>query len=108
MEVLLRVLDEALLSDLECPECMEYMAPPIKLCTNGHNICSKCREEVDCCPTCSDRVSKINNLTPESIARRQKCTQNFDPKTDETHTATPLAITANTSVGQISDDQNLQ
>jgi uncharacterized OB-fold protein len=34
-------LDEALLSDLECPECMEYMVPPIKLCNNGHNICSE-------------------------------------------------------------------
>ena len=62
MEVLLSVLDEALLSDLECPECMEYMAPPIKLCTNGHNICSKCREEVDCCPTCRAEFSNIRNV----------------------------------------------
>jgi E3 ubiquitin-protein ligase SIAH1 len=72
MEELSRVLDEALLRDLECPVCMEYMVPPIKLCTNGHSICSKCREEVDCCPTCRTKFTDIRNVALETIARRQK------------------------------------
>jgi hypothetical protein len=72
MDDLPRALDKALLSDLECPECMEYMVPPITLCNNSHSICSKCIEEDDCCPTCSARVSKIKNLILESIARRRK------------------------------------
>jgi E3 ubiquitin-protein ligase SIAH1 len=50
---------------------MEYMVPPIWLCTNGHNICSKCREKVQFCPTCRANFSEIRNLTLENIARRQ-------------------------------------
>jgi E3 ubiquitin-protein ligase SIAH1 len=72
MDDLPRALDEALLSDLECPVCMEYMVPPIKLCNNGHNICSKCRDQVDCCPTCRTKFTDIRNVALESIARRQK------------------------------------
>ena len=72
MDDLSRVIDEALLRDLECPVCMEYMVPPIKLCTNGHNICSKCTETVQCCPTCRAQFSEVRSVTLENIARRQK------------------------------------
>jgi E3 ubiquitin-protein ligase SIAH1 len=48
------------------------MVPPIKLCTNGHNICSKCRESVQCCPTCRAKFSKIRNVALENIARKLK------------------------------------
>jgi len=65
-----RAVDEVLLSDLECPVCMQYMVPPIKLCTNGHNICSKCRERVQCCPTCRAEFSGIRNVALENIASR--------------------------------------
>jgi hypothetical protein len=51
---------------------MEYMVPPIKLCTNGHNICSKCRGRVTCCPTCRAEFSEIRNVALENIARSQK------------------------------------
>jgi hypothetical protein len=51
---------------------MEYMVPPIKLCTNGHNICSKCRERVQRCPTCKAEFSEIRCLVLENIARSQK------------------------------------
>ena len=67
-----RSVDEALLRDLECPVCMEYMVPPIKLCTNGHNICSKCRERVQRCPTCRAGISEIRNVVLENMVRRQK------------------------------------
>ena len=72
MDKMSRALDEDLLSDLECPVCMEYMVPPIKLCTNGHNICSKCRESVHCCPTCRAEFSEIRNVALENIAKSQK------------------------------------
>jgi E3 ubiquitin-protein ligase SIAH1 len=48
------------------------MVPLINLCTNGHNICSKCREKVQCCPTCTAEFSNIRNVTLENIARRQR------------------------------------
>jgi hypothetical protein len=51
---------------------MEYMVPPIRLCTNGHNICSKCREGVQICPTCRAEFTGIRSLALENIARRQK------------------------------------
>jgi len=72
MDDMSRALDEALLKDLECPVCIEYMVPPIWLCTNGHNICSKCRQSVQCCPTCRAEFSEIRNFALENIARRQK------------------------------------
>ena len=72
MDDLSRALDEDLLKDLECPVCMEYVVPPIKLCMNGHNICSKCRGRVAFCPTCRAKFSEIRSLALENIARRQK------------------------------------
>ena len=67
-----RALDEALLKDLECPACMQYIVPPIELCTKGHNICSKCRKRVQRCPRCRAEFTEIRNLVLENIARRQK------------------------------------
>ena len=52
--------------------CKKYMVPPITLCTNGHNICSKCTESVQRCPTCRSKFSKIRNVALENIARRHK------------------------------------
>ena len=52
--------------------CLECMVPPIKLCINGHNICSKCRERVQCCPTCRAEFSEIRNVFLENIVTRQK------------------------------------
>jgi hypothetical protein len=62
MDDLPRALDEALLKELECPVCMQYMVPPIKLCTNGHTTCSKCRERVKLCPTCRAELAEIRSL----------------------------------------------
>jgi len=72
MDDLSRALDEDLMKDLECPVCMEYMVPPIKLCTNGHNICKKCRERVQFCPTCRAEFLETRNVVLENIARRQR------------------------------------
>jgi hypothetical protein len=51
---------------------MQYMVPPIKLCTNGHNTCGKCRERVQHCPTCRAKFSEIRSVLLESITRKQK------------------------------------
>ena len=72
MDDMPRALDEALLKDLECPVCMEYMVPPIKMCKNGHNICSKCRGKVTFCPTCRAEFLETRNVIMENIVRRQK------------------------------------
>ena len=52
--------------------CMDYIVPPIKLCTNGHNICSKCRARVQHCPTCRAKFSEIRSVALENIARKLK------------------------------------
>ena len=52
--------------------CTDYMVPPIKLCTNGHSICSKCRGRVKRCPTCRAKFSETRCLALEDIARRLK------------------------------------
>ena len=50
--------------------CMQYMVPPIKLCTNGH-ICSSCTDRVECCPTCRAEILETRNVALENIAKRQ-------------------------------------
>jgi len=72
MDDVSREINEAMLKELECPVCMEYMVPPLKLCTNGHNICSKCRESVQVCPTCRASFSETRNVALENIVRIQK------------------------------------
>ena len=72
MDDLSGAVGEVLLRDLECPVCMEYMVPPILLCTYGHNICSKCRESVQCCPTCKAEFLETRNVVLENIVRSQK------------------------------------
>jgi E3 ubiquitin-protein ligase SIAH1 len=72
MDDIPRAVDEDLLKELECPVCMEYMVPPIKLCTNGHTICSKCKERVQRCPTCRVGFSETRSVALENIVRRQK------------------------------------
>jgi len=67
-----RDLGEVLMSDLECPVCMDYMVPPIKLYTNGQNFFSRCRQSVQCCPTCRADFLGNRNMILENIARRQK------------------------------------
>ena len=74
MEDLPPALDEALLRELKCPECKQYMVPPIKMCTNGHNICNKCRRGFQYCSAtfCSASSLNIRNVALENIANSQK------------------------------------
>lgn len=78
-------LGEDLLSALECPVCLEYMAPPIFLCENGHSICDQCRPQLPVCPTCRKPfLPNTRNVALESIAhgldypcRNEGCSEIF-------------------------------
>ena len=45
----------------ECPICLEYMRPPMKIvqCNNGHLICQTCSEmeRIETCPTCREHFT---------------------------------------------------
>jgi hypothetical protein len=57
-----------ILEELECPVCMEYMASPIKMCENGHNICEGCKEGLSECPTCRGEFINVRNIVLEKFA----------------------------------------
>jgi hypothetical protein len=61
-------IDWELLKELECPVCMEYMATPIRMCGNGHNICGGCKERLTVCPSCRGAFINVRNFTVEKIA----------------------------------------
>jgi hypothetical protein len=64
-----RPLDDALLKELECPVCTDYMTSPITLCQNGHSICAKCKPHVSTCASCGGGFLHIRNATVEGIAK---------------------------------------
>ena len=60
-------IDWEFLKELECPVCGEYMASPIKMCENGHNICGVCKERLPECPTCRGKFINVRNIALESL-----------------------------------------
>lgn len=65
-------LYEGLMSELECPVCLENMVPPIYLCENGHNICKNCRQKMSCCPICRHEFTNIRSLAMEKLSALQQ------------------------------------
>jgi hypothetical protein len=61
-------IDWEFLKELECPVCLEYMASPIKMCENGHNICGVCEESLPECPACRGKFVNVRNITLEKFA----------------------------------------
>ncbi|KAG5869055.1 hypothetical protein JTB14_032241 [Gonioctena quinquepunctata] len=57
--------NESLLTELECPICMEYMKPPIWMCSMGHSICNSCKPNVMKCPTCQVGLKRNRNFALE-------------------------------------------
>lgn len=64
--------------ELECPVCMEVMAPPNRIwqCKSGHVICETCKERVktepgsqNACPTCKTAPFIGRNLALERVSR---------------------------------------
>ncbi|XP_056649023.1 uncharacterized protein LOC130453351 [Diorhabda sublineata] len=67
----IHLLDEHILSELECPVCNEFMIPPIYICVNGHSLCNECLEKVQCCPNCrSSLENKTRNFTVEKLTTK--------------------------------------
>ena len=61
-------LGNSLSSTLECPICYEYFTPPIRICPNGHSLCSTCVQSSKICPICRSALNpNSHNLVLESI-----------------------------------------
>lgn len=61
-----------ILSNLECPICTEYMLTSIYICSRGHSICSKCKSNLQKCPTCSVVLGSTRNYALESLVSQLK------------------------------------
>ena len=61
-------LDWIFLTELHCPVCLQYMALPIKMCENGHNVCNSCMLRVSAYPTCKEKFINVRNITLEKNA----------------------------------------
>lgn len=53
---------------LECPICLDTVRRPIFQCTNGHLLCSSCRNKTHQCPVC--RISLVNNTARCLVAEK--------------------------------------
>jgi len=51
------------MEEIQCQVCQEYMASPIKMCENGHNVCNSCRLRVSAGPTCRESLLNVRNIT---------------------------------------------
>ena len=65
--------NEEVKKELECPVCLEEMAPPeqIWMCFNGHSVCGDCRGrlEFENCPSCQTPVDR-RNIALEKMAMK--------------------------------------
>ena len=63
---------QKLLSQFECPVCMNHITPPILQCLNGHIICRECHRKLSpkTCPTCRKLMptEDNHNLALEQMA----------------------------------------
>lgn len=57
-----------ILRELECPVCVNYMIPPIRLCTNGHSLCEPCRFKLTKCPICNGKFTEVRNRSLETVS----------------------------------------
>jgi E3 ubiquitin-protein ligase SIAH1 len=83
-----RQLHWALLGELQCPVCLEYMTAPIMMCLNGHNVCASCTERLLRCPTCRGAFGHGRNVALQNLAAPAvyPCS-NRDAGCEETYTA---------------------
>jgi E3 ubiquitin-protein ligase SIAH1 len=65
-------LESSLLNQLECPECNEYMRPPIILCERGCKVCENWKSGYSYCKICDGCFVKARSLALENLARRVK------------------------------------
>jgi hypothetical protein len=75
---------EVILKEIECPVCLEYMSPPISLCTRGHNLCDSCSRSIPKCPICKE-VFITRNLPLEVITSKMKLLYGTSPQPSKHH-----------------------
>jgi len=72
------------------------MTSPIKMCENGHNICSSCKERLSDCPSCRGEFCKVRNIALETLAataiypcknREAGCGETFTTNDKDSHLA---------------------
>jgi hypothetical protein len=89
-------IDWVFLKELECPVCLVYMASPIQMCENGHNVCGGCKESLSECPTCRGKLINVRNITLEKYAanaiypcknREAGCEKTFTMEGRDSHLA---------------------
>jgi len=81
------VLQEAVAETLECPVCLEAIKdPPVFLCSNGHELCLKCRKPLKAqgkpCPVCKGELLDVRNRfaekmldkLPKTVCKHEGCT----------------------------------
>lgn len=49
---IIKLEDDKMLLDIECPVCQEFMIPPIYQCHVGHSVCGGCKPQLRECPSC--------------------------------------------------------
>jgi len=64
------ILSNDLLNELECPVCLDYMVPPIKMCQTGHSICQTCRSKLLSCPLCQKVFLEVRNISLENVIHK--------------------------------------
>ncbi|PSN38637.1 hypothetical protein C0J52_26969 [Blattella germanica] len=65
----MNTLSPNLLKELECPVCLTYLKPPIRVCSSGHSVCHTCRQSVTVCPVCRAEFKLNRNVALENIAK---------------------------------------
>ncbi|XP_055848886.1 uncharacterized protein LOC129913923 isoform X2 [Episyrphus balteatus] len=63
----LTAFTQTILAIIECPVCLETIAPPILQCQNGHILCVKCRILSHICPVCRQHFYPGRSLVAEQI-----------------------------------------
>lgn len=58
----------ALVKEFECPNCPNYMLPPVLQCTEGHNMCTDCFKKFGKCTECSSPLSHESSEVMDEIA----------------------------------------
>ena len=73
-------LEDLVAEALECPVCLETIKdPPVFICTNGHELCQKCREPLKAegkpCPVCQGELLDVRNRFAEKALDKLPKTQ---------------------------------
>lgn len=83
---------EEIIKEFECPVCTHYMVEEIIVCSQGHSLCKKCKDNVILCPICKSPFGASRNFSFENVAnmltykcRNGKCLQEFDSKNINRH-----------------------